>query len=249
MGSDLYNVRVEKQTKTTVRLRVEAIHPDAPTLSNARSFALMLLRDGAKTRDALAKEVTATALLDPSWQAQHASSFVKKVTAAKGVVEITATAPEWIAHAKPGATWKSRAFPIDVTRAAVPGKTPRDDDAFLRVPAAVLRIPDLPAPKIRFAEMPIYDGAAYRAIDAQQKAAITPELLKKREGRAVAMKSPYGNVTGALVKYGTQYLVFSMTPAGATWTPVDGATSLALVELNPKGRRGTPLTRANMPKL
>jgi hypothetical protein len=97
--------------------------------------------------------------------------------------------------------------------------------------------------------MPVYDGKAYRAVEVQKKDAITPALLKKWEGRAVAMKGPDGSATGALVKYGTQYLVLTMTPAGTMWMPVAGATSLALVELDPKGRRGTALTRENMPKL
>jgi hypothetical protein len=133
MGSDLYDVRVVNVAKNTVRLRVEAIHPDAPSLTKERSFALMLLRDGAKARDPLAKEVTATSLLDPSWQSQHASTFIKKVTVAKGDVEITVTAPEWIAHAKPTSKWKSRAFPVE---AAPKSSKPRDDGAFLRVPAS-----------------------------------------------------------------------------------------------------------------
>lgn len=55
--SELYRVRFVSKTGRRAKLDVEEVHPDAGGVPADRSFALMVLREGTRSGDALGDEV------------------------------------------------------------------------------------------------------------------------------------------------------------------------------------------------
>ena len=141
MGSDLYDVRAVSRSDTDLVLDVRVVHPDAMRIPPDRSFALMLLRDGVKDGDVLAREISFEDTMDEVWVTRYAAGFIRDVQVTdvtgkppkaaeenpyhrywdhpeewmRGRLHVTVAHPAWIAHVEPGARWQSGAFVLTAT--------------------------------------------------------------------------------------------------------------------------------------
>ena len=79
MGSDSYYVEVRSREGARVVLDVRVVHPDAFQLPDDPSFALMLLREGAKDTDSLGLDVSVDDTMDSGWLRRWARGFIRSV--------------------------------------------------------------------------------------------------------------------------------------------------------------------------
>ncbi|MBL9024858.1 MAG: hypothetical protein JNL21_21860 [Myxococcales bacterium] len=139
MGSDLYDVEVQRVTDRTAVLGIEVVHPDAGPPAATIAFALMVLLELAPGDAPLAREVSLDDTMNAAWLRRFARGFVEDVRVVadhvpqtqdsalgwRGTMTITVTHPGWVAHLAPGMRDASRAFSETDTFDRHPPVSPR----------------------------------------------------------------------------------------------------------------------------